>query len=82
MDFGLIVLPEQEQQLPEDTVGPGIAVVDVEGRLYMSRRLVQRCYVRGFEEHAADVGPGDVRVGAGIMWVKRYGAAEITQRLG
>ena len=40
MDFSFVVPSEQEQQLREDTVGPGIAVVDVERRLYMSHRLV------------------------------------------
>jgi hypothetical protein len=73
--------PEQKRQLPEDTVRPGIALVDVEGLLYMLQRLVQRGYVRCFEEDAAGVGPGHVRMGAGIM-VKRHSTAEITQCLG
>ena len=82
VDFGLVVSLEQEQQLTEDTVRPGIAIVDVEGPLYMPQRLVQRCRARCFEEHAADMGPGDVRVGACIKWVKRDGTAEIIQGFG
>lgn len=77
MDFGLGVFIQQEQQLREDAVRPGVAVVDVERGLDLAKRLVQDCGGGRFEKHVADHGPGDVDMGAGILRVERNGIPEM-----
>jgi len=82
MDFSFIIPSKQEQQLCIDSMGPCIAIVNVEGCFYMSECLTNRSFIGHFDEYTADMGPRYIGVGTGIVRINRDGSTKKVQCFG